>query len=466
MVITSFLCLVAFTHDRRAVAQESQPVKNALSAQDSAEEFSWPANPRKGTTVVFLGDSITHQALYTQYLETFFWTRYPDRDLTFHNAGVAGDSISDALARFEWDVAEHQPDYVTLLFGMNDGRYEDLNLATFEKFRVDLGQLLDRIEAIGAKPILLSPTMFDHAVVTWRAEDVDWRFRGKMFSPNYNALMALMGGWAHEASRRRGHAFVNLWAPLNAITDRERRDDPRFTMIADAIHPQASGQVVMAFEILMQLGVERRIANTVALTKRGTRWVGGKGVGELKMSEDGQCMTFVHLAKAIPWVIPQQHATRPLRWLLPSDGRHGYELTHAGHKLSADRLRVAGLDPGDYEVRIDGTLIGVWSHLALGSKIELQTNPKTPQYQQALQVAKLNRQRTDDFVRPMRDKSSSIKGMRRRLAADQARFTSESANVKSAIRALELGAEELASEIRSAATPRQREWEIRRVSTQ
>ena len=112
----------------------------------------------------------------------------------------------------------------------------------------------------------------------------------------------------------------------------------------------------------------------------------------MDLSEDGQCMTFVHLAKAIPWVIPQQHATRPLRWLLPSDGRHGYELTHAGHKLSADRLRVAGLDPGDYEVRIDGTLIGVWSHLALGSKIELQTNPKTPQYQQALQVAKLNRQ--------------------------------------------------------------------------
>jgi len=55
---------------------------------------------KDGDTVVFLGDSITHQCLYTQYLEDFFYTRLPGTHVHFHNAGVNGDRAADALARF------------------------------------------------------------------------------------------------------------------------------------------------------------------------------------------------------------------------------------------------------------------------------------------------------------------------------------------------------------------------------
>ncbi|MEM0970129.1 MAG: GDSL family lipase, partial [Verrucomicrobiota bacterium] len=33
-----------------------------------------PFSPQDGDCIVFLGDSITHQCLYTQYLENFFLT--------------------------------------------------------------------------------------------------------------------------------------------------------------------------------------------------------------------------------------------------------------------------------------------------------------------------------------------------------------------------------------------------------
>ena len=36
----------------------------------------------------------------------------------------------------------------------------------------------------------------------------------------------------------------------------------------------------------------------------------------------------------------------------------GYQLTAAGHKLSNERVKIAGLAPGSYEIRIDGELIG------------------------------------------------------------------------------------------------------------
>jgi len=70
-----------------------------------------------GDTLVFLGDSITHQCLYTQYVEDFFYTRFPNKRIKFHNAGVSGDRNKDALVRFDRDVASFKPKYVTILLG-------------------------------------------------------------------------------------------------------------------------------------------------------------------------------------------------------------------------------------------------------------------------------------------------------------------------------------------------------------
>src|SRR5689334_12921243 len=67
---------------------------------------------KDGDTIVFLGDSITHQCLYTQYLEDYFYTRYPKMRLRLHNAGVGGSRAWDALFRFDQDIAAYKPKYV------------------------------------------------------------------------------------------------------------------------------------------------------------------------------------------------------------------------------------------------------------------------------------------------------------------------------------------------------------------
>src|ERR1700748_1121111 len=54
---------------------------------------------KDGDTIVFLGDSITHQCLYTQYVEDYFYTRYPKMRLRLHNAGVGGSRAWAALLR-------------------------------------------------------------------------------------------------------------------------------------------------------------------------------------------------------------------------------------------------------------------------------------------------------------------------------------------------------------------------------
>ena len=459
----SWLCVTMSMSAAQQIGEPKVGPGETSKADASGGDSCWPQNPQAGSVVVFLGDSITHQGLYTQYLENFFYTRYPELAMHFINAGVAGDSISDALVRFDEDVASHQPDYVTVLFGMNDGRYEDYDAEVFAEFQTNMKRLLDRIESVGAKPIVLSPTMFDHEVTRFLSDDPAWRFRDKVFSENYNALMSMFGAWAWDESRRRGNAFVNLWAPLNAYTDLGRRTDPQFTIIGDAIHPQPSGQVIIAFEILMQLGVQRRFAASRVISNRGSKWIAGKRIRELQVDDQGRRISFKHDEVALPWVIPEQHSTKKLRWNLPSDGRRGFEMTHAGHELSGDRIKVAGLASGDYEVRVDGKVIGIWNHIALGTKVELQDHHQTPQYQQALAVAELNRQRYDDYVRPLRDRVASIKGLRRRFAADTDEFKRRSAQILETIQKLQSGADRMHEEIRELAQPVCRQWEIRRV---
>ncbi|MDF1814541.1 MAG: SGNH/GDSL hydrolase family protein [Verrucomicrobiales bacterium] len=425
----------------------------SLVAQQKAAEL--PFNPQDGETVVFLGDSITHQCLYTQYLEDFFITRYPDRRIRFHNAGVSGDKVGDCLTRYDDDVAALNPDYVFVLLGMNDGQYEDFSKETVATYQAGMAKLFDRIDASGAKAIALSPTMFDHGTVNRRINDETWRFRTRSFSENYNALMAWFGAWVLEESARRGVPFVNLWGPLNEHTIVNRRTDPAFTMIDDAIHPQASGQMVMAFEILSQLGVERSGANSIAISKRGKKWI-GRNLKDLTVNQDTTEISFSHTAGSLPWVIPAEQASEALKWGLPSDGRLGYKITKAGHKLSGDRLKIAGLAPGNYEVEIDGNVVGKWNHITLGTKIEIQEKEQTPQYQQALEVALLNQQRNDQIIRPMRGLWSKIKGTRKKEGADVSEMIEQA-------KALAEKENQALDAIYTTAKPVERKWVIRRV---
>src|SRR5258708_14163936 len=103
-----------------------------------------------GDRVVFLGDSITEQRLYTTYIEAYALTRHPQWKLWFRNVGWGGDTswlrqrshpdeaklfaadeaaqqkmVEDSVKRgLERDVLPLKPTLVTVKFGMNDHSYQ------------------------------------------------------------------------------------------------------------------------------------------------------------------------------------------------------------------------------------------------------------------------------------------------------------------------------------------------------
>ncbi len=338
-----------------------------------------------GDSIVFLGDSITHQCLYTQYVEDYFYTRMPQLRLKLHNAGVGGAQAWDALARFDDDVAGYEPKYVTILLGMNDGRYQPFNQEIFDTYQQDMTELLSRLDSIGATPIPMTPTMFDSRAAFARNPD-----RNRESTVLYNSVLTYYGTWLCEVAVESGYGFVDMWGPLNNITLQQRKEDPGFTMIADAVHPGPVGQVVMATAIIENLGLPRQVSNIQLISGlRGEPRANVRG-GELTGLDWGENrIEFQWQAESLPWVVP-------------AEAQLGAELTRLGHRLSREALEIHGLAPGRYVLTIDGAEVGSYTHVQLARHVEMQSNSETPQYQQALEVATLNKQRNEGPVRGLR----------------------------------------------------------------
>lgn len=364
-------------------------------ADEAAKDAYVPRTPLKklelqdGDSFVFLGDSITHQCLYTQYVEDFIYQRMPHIRLKFHNSGVGGARAWDALARFDDDVAAYRPKYVSILLGMNDGSYRSYDQATFDAYHRDMTTVVEKVVAAGATPLLMTPTMYDS-----RASRMYPR-KGRNYSDGlltqYNAVLTYYGTWLRGVAVENGYGFVDMWGPLNNLTINARKTDPAFTMIRDAIHPDAPGQAVMAVAMIDDLGLKAPLSN-IRLQLYGKdapkATSTGGAVSDLKRTENG--IEFTWLAKGLPWVLPEEAAI-------------GVNLTKLGHKNSREGFEVHGLTPGRYELSIDGTVVGTWGSEQLSRHVELQANNKTPQYHQALKVAHLNRDRNNGPVKNLRN---------------------------------------------------------------
>lgn len=402
-------------------AQEKQPAPAAPAATPAAPAPAAvtvakpkPAAQPKGLGLknddrfIFIGDSITHQCLYTQFVENFFYTRYPNLRLHFRNAGISGDRAQDALNRFEEDIAAFKPTVATILLGMNDGSYKDFDKATFDTYAKGMTELMNRLDAIKCRVIVMSPTMFDHQAWDVRIKEKPDYAKGRIVD-NYNAVLAYYGKWLQETAWKRGYQFVDLFGPLNTLTVDQRRSDPNFTLIADAIHPGNDGQFVMAYSLLRQTG------ETGGILGAGVKVVNGQwkslnpGVVTEVKGNPGRSVSYTIKPRALPWT---PYADAPI----------GAKLTKAGHTASQESLVVSGLINGRYDLVVNGKMVGTWDERQLAVHAEIQEDPDSPTFQQSMQVAALNKKRNDEAVRPLRNLWGKQKGMFNKRESDPAAY--------------------------------------------
>ena len=328
---------------------------------------------RDGDRVLFYGDSITEQRLYTTYVEHYVLTRYPERHITFVNTGWGGDQVTrnecvpcngvGGLARIKRDVIDHQPTVVTLLFGMNDGRYYDFDEPTLKVYVDGLTAIIREIkEKTRARIYVMTPTVYDGT------RNTPWSH-----TTRYNDVLDRYSEAAKQIAAREQLPVIDLHAVTVDALTKAKKNDSAYTFLPDGVHPQEDGQLVMAAEILRAWGAPASGVRTVENAPR----VPASPLG-------GPYVIKATVTLPLPWPEP-----------LPSDKLRAAwpQITEMG----AVTLAFKGLPVrGQYQVKVDGEDAGSFTADQLEAGIALNQLSKKAQ-DDARALAALIRKRADWF---------------------------------------------------------------------
>src|SRR5437763_3417772 len=118
-----------------------------IALRARAESFAL----KDGDRVVFYGDSITDQRLYTTFTETYVLTRFPKLNVSFVNSGWGGDRVTGGGGglidlRLRRDVVAYKPTVMTIMLGMNDGSYRAFDEKIFDAYATGYQHVIDSVK--------------------------------------------------------------------------------------------------------------------------------------------------------------------------------------------------------------------------------------------------------------------------------------------------------------------------------
>src|SRR5438105_3614324 len=177
----------------------------AAASVASAQDFFL----KNGDTVVFYGDSITDQRLYTTFAETYVLTRFPALRIKFVHSGWGGDRVSGGGGgpmdvRLWRDVLPYNPTVVTIMLGMNDGGYRAFDQTTFDTFATGYKHIVDILkrQLPGVRIVAIQPSAYDDVT------------RAASFEGGYNRVLIRYGEFLSELAGQRTLEVANLNTPV------------------------------------------------------------------------------------------------------------------------------------------------------------------------------------------------------------------------------------------------------------
>ncbi len=325
---------------------------------------------KDGDRVVFYGDSITDQRLYTTFVETFVLTRFPKMSVEFVHSGWGGDRVyggggGPIEVRLNRDVILYRPTVVTIMLGMNDGRYRAFDQDIFNTYSSGYEKMVQMLRAAlpAARLTLVQPSPYDDVT------------RAPGFEGGYNAVLVRYGQFVKELAQKEGLAVADLNTSVVAALQKANAADPTLAqrMIPDRVHPAAAGHLLMAAALLRAWNAPGIVSSAEI----------DAGAGSLAAVEN--CVVSdLRSERSLSWT----QADRALP--MPIDRKDPITALALGSSdlvqtLDQQSLKVTGLKDAEYSLLIDGEEVGTFTRETLAAGINLALLP-TPMARQAASV--------------------------------------------------------------------------------
>jgi lysophospholipase L1-like esterase len=339
---------------------------------------------RAGDRVVFYGDSITDQRLYTTFVEDYVVTRFPRMKVDFIHSGWGGDRVTGGGGgpidlRLQRDVIAYKPTVMTIMLGMNDGSYRAYDPRIFDTYASGYQHIVEAVKAAlpGIRLTLIQPSPFDDVT------------RAPSFEGGYNAVLVRYGEFVKELAQKQGATVADLNTPVVSALEKAKTldADTAQKIVPDRVHPAPSGHLVMAGALLKTWNAPPTVA-MVGIDAAGPRVVRQENtqVTELR---GGNSLSWTEKDGALPIPLDLKDAVLKL----------ALQASDVVEALDQEPLQVTGLTAPRYTLKIDDTEVGSFTREQLADGINLALLP-TPMLKQAQAVHGLtNRHNSIHFDR-------------------------------------------------------------------
>jgi lysophospholipase L1-like esterase len=323
-----------------------------------------------GDRVVFYGDSITNQRRYTVFAESYVVTRFPGMHVTFVHSGWGGDRVSGGGGgpidtRLERDVFAYEPTVMTIMLGMNDGRYRAFDPAIFNDFSQGYQHIVQSVKNSlpGIRITAIQPSPYDDVT------------RAPGFPGGYNAVLVRYGQFLKDLAHNESLALADLNTPVVAALEKAKEIDAALAakLLPDRVHPDFGGHLLMAGALLKAWHAPALVTE-VEIDAGKKRVLRQENTDASDLESQGG-LTWTQLDHALPMPLDLKDPVMKL----------ALDSSDFVDTLDRQMLRVRGLGEGSYALRIDGEAVGSFTAKQLAGGVNLALLP-TPMARQAAEV--------------------------------------------------------------------------------
>jgi lysophospholipase L1-like esterase len=211
---------------------------------------------QKGQKLLFIGDSITDcerakpageglfGALgkgYVSLVDAFLQAVYPELGIRVVNVGNDGHNVLDLQARWQEDVIDRKPDWLSIMIGTNDvwRQYDTPFIKEWhvyaEQYEATLRALVEQTQARVSNLVLMTPFYLESNEQDSMRRTMD----------EYGAIVK-------KIAEDTGALFVDTQAAFNEVL----KELYAATLAWDRVHPTTAGHVVLARAFLNKVGFE------------------------------------------------------------------------------------------------------------------------------------------------------------------------------------------------------------------
>jgi lysophospholipase L1-like esterase len=332
-----------------------------------------------GDRVVFYGDSITDQRLYTTFVESYVVTRYPGMKVSFVHSGWGGDRVTGGGGgpidrRLSRDVFAYKPSVVSVMLGMNDASYRPFKQEIFDVYARGYQHLVQSLKANlpGVRITLIVPSPFDDVT------------RKPAFEGGYNQVLIRYGEFVRSLAQKEGATVADLNTSVVDALKKAVEIDPSHAqgLIQDRVHPGPGGQLLMA-EALLKAWNAPSLVSSVEIDAGAGR-VARQENAKVEDVRAGEVLSWTQLDSALPMPIDLKNPMIAL----------AVKASDVVAALNREILRVTGLGAARYQLRVDGTDVAELSKDQLAAGVNL-AEYSTPMMRQALAVHRLTLRHND-----------------------------------------------------------------------